>query len=55
MLPDKCISINFDVLDHFVSNYNDSIYRAIKMKPRDATPDADIESTSSAHKKESNS
>lgn len=55
MLLENCRNINFNILDNFVSNHNDSIYLAMKIKPKDATPDTDIGSTFSVHKKEQNS
>ena len=55
MLLENCRNISFNTLDNFVLNHDDSIYLAMKIKPKDATPDTDIDSTFSVHKKELNS
>ena len=55
MLLENCKNIKFNILDNFVSNHNDSIYLAMKIKPKDATPNTDIDSTFRVHKKEPNS
>ena len=44
-------NVYFDVLDDFVSKYNNTVHRTIKMKPIDVTDDSYLEYNDNCNKK----